>query len=337
MKQLRLCLLFVFAALVLSTFGHLSLPAPSAGAEGLDDLQALLQEAIDASGFDVTIAVTDLQTSETAAVRGDEPRLSGCTINLLVLIQAVLDVEAGLLSKQDVDGRLRQTIYSSDPHYSRQLVSLIGGGEIRAGVTRVREIPLRLGLTTAVFDHPPAYDHESISIPADSPLLAEAMPVIVAPLPDLDAIIDPSPVLTGPDQAEASEDGAPLVIPNNEISPLDMNRLLAALWRGEILTPEWTEYLLDRLTGVSSGLQYLIGASGGGSAVVSHKNGYYWTPNGHTDNDAGIVRFYVGGVEHAYAVSYYAAHLKAEFADIVIGQKLMRLVWNYFQDRYDLT
>jgi hypothetical protein len=70
---------------------------------------------------------------------------------------------------------------------------------------------------------------------------------------------------------------------------------------------------------------------------VSHKNGYYWTPDGHTDNDAGIVRFYVGGVEHAYAVSYYAAQLKAEFADIVIGQKLMRLVWNYFQDRYNPT
>ena len=337
MKQRRLRLLFAFAALVLCTFGHLSLPASSAGAEGLEDLQALLQEAIDASGFDVTIAITDLQTGETAAVRGDEPRLSGCTINLLVLIQSVLDVEDGLLTKLDVDWRLRQTIYASDPHYARQLVSLIGGGDVRTGVARVREIPQRLGLTTAVFDHPPAYDHESISIPAESSLLAESTPVTVAPLPDLDAIIDPIPVVAAPDEAEALEEGAPLVVPDNVISPIDMNRLLSALWRGEILTPEWTEYLLDRLTGVSPGLQYLIGASGGGRAVVSHKNGYYWTPNGHTDNDTGIVRFSVGGVEHAYAVSYYAAQLKAEFADIVIGQRLMRLVWNYFQDRYNPT
>jgi hypothetical protein len=68
--------------------------------------------------------------------------------------------------------------------------------------------------------------------------------------------------------------------------------------------------------------------------VVSHKNGYYWTPNGWTDNDVGIVRFWAGGKEHAYAVSYYASGLRAELGDVVIGQRLMRIAWDYFQARY---
>jgi Beta-lactamase enzyme family len=305
---------------LLSASSLLTLPAQPAAADGLDDLKARLQETVDDSGFDVAVAVTDLQTGETAAVRGDEPRLSGCTINLLVLIQATLDMEAGLLEQEDVDFALRQTIFWSDPHYSRQIVSMIGGGDIRAGVTRVRELASRLGLQTAVFDHPPAYDAYSASLPPPAPTDTQVNePVDPEVSPETEFLLQPQP---------------DVVVPDNVISPSDMNRVLGALWRDDILSPEWTSYLMNRMTRVSPGLQYILGSSAGFSTVVSHKNGYYWTPEGHTDSDVGIVRFTVAETEYAYAVSYYAAHLDDEFDDIGVAQRLMRVARDYFDEKY---
>jgi hypothetical protein len=285
------------------------------------DLQASLQNAIDASGFDIAIAVTDLQTGETIGVREFEPRLTGCTINVMVLIQATLDMQAGLLSREQVDWTLREVIRWSEPHRSKQLVELIGAGDLQTGAARVRELIASLGLSTAVFDHPPAYDGDSLAL-----------------LPPTPVALPPQHLLEGQEygwyEREILEWVPPEHVPDNLISAVDMNTVLAALWRGEILNPEWTQYLLGAMTGVSGGLQYLLGSSGGGSAVVSHKNGYYWTPDGWTDNDVGIVRFKVAGVEHAYAVSYYAAQLDAELGDVGIGQRLMSIIWNYFRQKY---
>jgi Beta-lactamase enzyme family len=312
--------LFLTVSFLVGASSHVMLSPRPASAEGLDDLQARLQAAIEASGFDVTIAVTDLQTGETAAVRGEEPRLSGCTINLLVLIQAALDMQAGLLLKEDVDFALRQTILWSDPHYSRQIVSMIGRGDIPAGVARVRELVTSLGLQTAVFDHPPAYDMYSVSLPVPPPPDPQEDGTLAAEVPAEGEILPPLP----PD----------VVVPANVISPLEMNRVLGALWRNEILSPEWTSYLLERMTRVSGALQYILGTFAGSGNVVSHKNGYTWTPAGHTDGDVGLVRFTVADTEHAYAVSYYADQLDDEFGDIGIAQRVMRITRDYFNQKY---
>jgi Beta-lactamase enzyme family len=313
--------LFLAVFFLVGASSHAILRARPASAEGLEDLQVRLQEAIEASGFDVTMAVTDLQTGETAAVRGEEPRLSGCTINVLVLIQATLDMQAGLLQKEDVDFALRQTILWSDPHYSRQIVSKIGGGDILAGVVRVQELASSLGLQTALFDHPPAYDMYSTSLPAPPPPDPQETAILAAEAPMEGEILPPLP----PD----------LVVPANVISPSDMNRLLGALWRNEILSPEWTSYLLERMTRVSSGLQFILGTFGGSGTVVSHKNGYTWSPESrHTDGDVGLVRFTVGDTEYAYAVSYYASQLDDELGDIGIAQRLMRITRDYFNQKY---
>jgi hypothetical protein len=88
------------------------------------------------------------------------------------------------------------------------------------------------------------------------------------------------------------------------------------------------------MTRVSPGLQYILGTFAGSGNVVSHKNGYTWTPNGHTDGDVGLVRFMVDDTEHAYAVSYYADQLDDEFGDIGIAQRLMRITRDYFNQKY---
>jgi hypothetical protein len=181
------------------------------------------------------------------------------------------------------------------------------------------------------FDASRAFDAlRQISMGSAVPLIEPAPAAEAVPQPDTSAA-EGDEVIDGDDFIDGDE---VLLVPDNVISPLDMNRFLGALWRNEVLDPEWTAYLLTKLTRVSPGLQYLVGSSGGARTDVSHKNGYYWTPEGWTDNDVGVVRFSIGGTEHAYAVSYYAAHLHDELDDAGFAQRLMGTIWNYFARRY---
>ncbi|HEY7268813.1 MAG TPA: serine hydrolase [Dehalococcoidia bacterium] len=260
--------------------------AMPATASEMADLQTDLQAIIDESGYDITVAVTDLQTGETAGVRVDEPRLTGCTINLLVLIQVIRDVQDGLIAFDDVDWMVSDTIRYSDASLARELVYMLGSGDLESGLARVRSLAASLGLTSAVYDHPPAFGDESF------------------------ALVD------------------------NTMTPADMNRLLAMLWRGELLSPDLTQYILDRMSDVYPGLQYLLAAGAGPEAVVSHKNGFFWSDDGYFDNDAGIVAVYSDGGFYAYAISYYASYVPEEFADVDAGQRIAARVWAYFRSKY---
>jgi beta-lactamase class A len=248
------------------------------------ELQAKLQVAVEGSGLDVTVAVTDLQTGETISVRGDQPRLAACSINLLVLIQATLDMSTGLIPVNVGDDLVRRTVHSSNPVTARELLFLVGAGDLGAGMKKVNDLGDRLRIEIR-YDHPPAFIEES---------------------------------LTGLE---------------NAVTANDMNALLAALWNQQILTPEWTDYLLQKLTGVKPGLQYLIPA-GVGNAAVSHKNGFVWTAFGWIDNDVGIVSFNAGGQTYAYAISYFASWVPNEYGDITLGQRISSLVWSYFESLY---
>ena len=53
---------------------------------GLLQLRDNLAAAISDSGFNVAVAVTDLQTGESIDVKGDDPRHAGCTANWFVLL-----------------------------------------------------------------------------------------------------------------------------------------------------------------------------------------------------------------------------------------------------------
>jgi beta-lactamase class A len=77
---------------------------------------------------------------------------------------------------------------------------------------------------------------------------------------------------------------------SNRITALDVNRGLQGLWDGRVLLPGWRDYLLQKMTGVKPGLNYLIPAGVGSGATVSHKNGFLFE-EGWADNDIGIVWF----------------------------------------------
>jgi hypothetical protein len=244
-----------------------------------------LQREINAACCDIAVSVTDLQTGQAIDIQGDQPRLPGCTMNFFVLLSVVMDLQNGLYPESEVGSLISRTIWSSNPVTARELLIKTGDGNLYQGIDKVNELLSELGLHSALFDHPPAYPHES-RFGRDS----------------------------------------------NIITSNQTNQALARLWR-DFLSPQWRDYFLEKLTGVKPGLNYLIPA-GVGQAEVSHKNGFFWDITGWVDNDIGIVVFERNGRQYAYAISLYMEEIPSKYADIPIGQKISRLVWEYFDNKY---
>jgi hypothetical protein len=114
----------------------------------------------------------------------------------------------------------------------------------------------------------------------------------------------------------------------NLVTAEEVNVLLADLYEGRLLNDEWTGWLLDAMTRVKPGLNYLTAYGTGGT--VSHKNGFL--PDGASwgDNDAGIVRFERNGQELAYAITFLSEGVPTKYADIPLGQKLSLMAWEHF-------
>jgi len=266
-------------------------PAPSLTptptmSPGLLALRNRLAAAIDESGMNVAVAVTDLQTGESISVNGDDPRHAGCTLNWFVLLANVIDVQEGRVAESEVDNLISRTIYGSNPVTARDLLIITGDGSVEGGVLKVRSLLADLGLSHSIFDHPPGYSEQF------------------------------------------TLHGEP-----NTITANDMNRALTAFYNGRIVDSDLRDYLLDKMTNVKPGLQYLLPA-GVGEARVSHKNGFTWMPGGWVDNDIGIVVFDTSEGPRAYAVSFYSQDVPWEYADVPLGQEVSRLVWQYFTEQY---
>jgi hypothetical protein len=119
---------------------------------------------------------------------------------------------------------------------------------------------------------------------------------------------------------------------NNRITARDANRGLEALWNGQVVSDGWRDYMLQKMTLVKPGLQYIIGSSGGG-AVRSHKNGFLWE-QGWADNDIGIVWFNRGGQRYGYAISFYSQNLRGKYDAIPIAQTVAAQAYAWFVGRY---
>jgi beta-lactamase class A len=140
-------------------------PTPAAAeAPPISDLEARLAALVAGAGGggEYSVAVTDLQTGETVAVNGDRHQLSGCSINLFVLMQAVADLQAGRYEEPLVRDLIARTIYSSNPVTARDLYRIAGDGDVTAGTRRVAALIAGMGLTATVLDHPPGFLGESI-------------------------------------------------------------------------------------------------------------------------------------------------------------------------------
>ena len=258
-------------------------PAPAPDMMGL---QSRLSAAVTAYGVNAAVAVTDLRTGETVHVNGAQSRLPGCTLNLFVLMRTVIDLQQGKYAEPVPGDLIAQTINRSDPITSRRLLKdYVGTGDVYRGLRETGEFLAGLGMSQTLYDHPPAYWHESLNGGID-----------------------------------------------NRTTALDTNRGLKAIWDGRVLDPGWRDYLLQKMTLVKPGLNYLVSVGTGGS-YVSHKNGFLWA-EGWVDNDIGIVWFERGGQRYGYAISYFSGDLSGKYDGIPLGQQLSVLTYAWFDARY---
>ncbi len=121
---------------------------------------------------------------------------------------------------------------------------------------------------------------------------------------------------------------------DNFITALDANRALSALYGGIALSEPARSDLLERMTHVKPGLNYLLAYGTGGT--VSHKNGFFRIDDGTwVDNDIAIVRFDRNGREYAYAISFFSDYVATKYGDIGLGQQISKITWAFFDARYE--
>jgi hypothetical protein len=102
-------------------------------------LRDRLAAAIDESGINAAVAVTDLQTGESIDVNGDSPRHAGCTANWFVLLSTVVDLQEERYPEIDVGSLISRTIWGSNPVTARDLSSRPAGRR-RSGVAKIRRL-----------------------------------------------------------------------------------------------------------------------------------------------------------------------------------------------------
>ncbi len=120
---------------------------------------------------------------------------------------------------------------------------------------------------------------------------------------------------------------------NNRITARDSNIGLRALWDGRVLAPGWRDYMLQKMTLVKPGLNYLIPAGTSAGATVSHKNGFLYE-EGWADNDIGIVWYERAGQRYGYAISFFTQNVRNKYDDIPMGQRVSSLAYQWFVGRY---
>jgi hypothetical protein len=120
---------------------------------------------------------------------------------------------------------------------------------------------------------------------------------------------------------------------SNRITARDSNKGLKALWDGRVLNPFWRDYMLQKMTLVKPGLNYLIAVGPGAGATVSHKNGFLYE-EGWADNDIGIVWYERGGERYGYAISFFTENVPGKYDDIPLGQSISSMAYQWFVGRY---
>ncbi|HEY0733858.1 MAG TPA: serine hydrolase [Herpetosiphonaceae bacterium] len=129
-------------------------PPPSAG---LEELHRQLAGLIDGWAGEHAVSVTDLQTGQTIAVNGDSPKLAACTVKIVIMMAVAQDIEAGRYSEADVASLVQAAMGPSYTPPARELLQIVGDGDIGAGIRRVNEIMWSLGATKSILTHPPGY------------------------------------------------------------------------------------------------------------------------------------------------------------------------------------
>jgi len=120
----------------------------------------------------------------------------------------------------------------------------------------------------------------------------------------------------------------------NILTARETNMILGKLYRGELFSPEWTAYAIDRLLDIKPGLNYVLPLFLPWGTRVAHKIGYYQDADGWVYNDVGIVMMVQGDRQVAYAISYLSQAMPTEYEGYIAGAELSKTVYDWFAQRY---
>lgn len=140
------------------------IPIPTAViSEGLtsfrETLTAKVREEEIATGVDIALAVTDLQTGESIQIDGKETHLTGCIINLFAFLTVTREFDAGRAAPDGIETLISDGINHSKPPAVRSFLTSVSGS-YEQGLAASQDFVRDLELTNTVFDHVPYYGGE---------------------------------------------------------------------------------------------------------------------------------------------------------------------------------
>ncbi|NJP04300.1 MAG: serine hydrolase [Chloroflexaceae bacterium] len=133
---------------------------PASLGPDLAPLEAELQAMVDSWPGMHAVSVLDLQTNRTISINGSRPQLSACTIKIPVMIAVAQDIEAGRYTAQDVQALVESMMGPSNTPPARELLRIVGDGDIGRGIQRANQIMWDMGATTSILTHPPGFLEE---------------------------------------------------------------------------------------------------------------------------------------------------------------------------------
>lgn len=120
-------------------------------------LEVELQSLVTSWSGEHAVSVTDLQTGQTVSVNGNRRQLAACTIKIPLMIAIAQDIEAGHYTADDVDALVRSAMGPSNTAPARDLIGLVGNGDITTGIHRINQIMWDMGAANSLMTHPPGY------------------------------------------------------------------------------------------------------------------------------------------------------------------------------------
>jgi beta-lactamase class A len=150
-------------------------PAPAPADPGFMALRAELEGMVAGWYGDHAVSVLDLQSGQMISINGTRPQQAACTIKIPILMGVAQDIAAGRYTADAVAGLVQSAMGPSNTPPARELLGIIGGGDIGAGIRRANAIMWDLGASGSIMTHPPGYHWEEYGYAASHGITANLL------------------------------------------------------------------------------------------------------------------------------------------------------------------
>ncbi len=150
-------------------------PAPVPVDPGFAALRTELEGMVAGWYGDHAVSVLDLQSGQMISVNGTRPQQAACTIKIPILMAVAQDIAAGRYTAEAVAELVQSAMGPSNTPPARELLGIIGDGDIGAGIRRANAIMWDLGTSGSMMTHPPGYHWEEYGYAASHGITANLL------------------------------------------------------------------------------------------------------------------------------------------------------------------